>query len=59
MKKKVLLFIALIVLLVPAFIFLVPVKDGRTVYKNIPNFIRHSIVITGLIAGDIANLSAS
>ena len=35
MKKKVLLFIALIVLLVPAFIFLVPVKDGRTVYKNI------------------------
>ncbi len=35
MKKKVLLFIALIVLLVPTFIFLVPVKDGRTVYKNI------------------------
>ncbi len=35
MKKKILLIIALIVLLVPAFIFLVPVKEGRTIYKNI------------------------
>ncbi len=35
MKKKILLIIALIILLVPAFIFLVPVKDGRTIYQNI------------------------
>ncbi len=48
MKKKVLLIIALIILLVPAFIFLVPVKDGRTIYKNI----KYKQLLAGAIQPD-------